>query len=417
VSDRPIRNVAIIGSGPSGLYAATALMRARPDLTLDIFERLPTPFGLVRSGVAPDHAGTKAVTRQFEKLMEHPNVSFLGNVEIGRDVGIADLRQAYDLVFIATGASVDRKLGIRGEELTGVYGSAAFTGWYNGHPDWSALSPFIGPRVAIIGMGNVALDIARILARSAKELASTDISGDALKILGAGRAHHITLVARRGPRRATFTAAELTALAALPEVSVNLLTPVPEDTGDQAVDRRLAALRAANAAGGPVSVHLTFDRTPIAFEGNGCVQAVVWRDRDGEERRESFDTVVTAIGYQSAVIQGVPMAGGAAECDENGRILPSLYALGWFRRGPSGTIPTGRQEAQATVRLALDQQPNGTGGNRDGLVHALRSRREAIVDWRGWKRIDSLEQPTPAPRTKLLTWNDLLRAAAVCPPT
>lgn len=406
------RHIAIVGSGPSGLYATDALIRADPDLNIDIYERLPTPFGLIRSGVAPDHPGTKAVVRQFEKLLLRPNVHFLGNVEIGRDVALDALRRAYDLVFIAAGAPADRRLGIPGEDLAGVYGSAAMTGWYNGHPDWSGLAPVIGERVTIVGMGNVALDIARILMRCPDELAATDLSSAALSLLRRRRVREITVAARRGPLEASFTATELAALAALPDVAIDVDTPVPGDVGHPTIDRRLAALRMNGATAAARSIRLCFERTPVEIVGKTKVEAVVWQNSaTGKTRREACDTVITAIGYRAQAMQGLPLVNGHADCDDEGCIAPGLYALGWFKRGPSGTIATNRQEAQAVVRHALAQPIPSRRCERDAVVRALRVGGTRIVDWQGWKRIERRENDALSGRRKLLDWPELLKAS------
>ena len=347
-------SVAIVGSGPSGLYAADALLRQRPDATIHVYERLPTPFGLVRSGVAPDHPGTKAVVRQFEKMMERPNVRFIGNVAVGEHFPLADLRDAYDLVFIAIGAASDRLLGLPGEDLSGIYGSGAFTGWYNGHPDYATLDPVIGRRIAIVGMGNVALDIARIIARSPDELADTDISSGALAVLRDCRAKHITLFARGTPDAASFTTAELIGLAALPHVSLSVDGDIPNNHDDPIIRKRLAALRAVQSIEGTVSIHFAFGRTPLAVEGNGRVERLLTRrTRDGVCETASLETVITAIGFQTPATLDLPISGNHVACDDDGRIAPGLYALGWAKRGPSGTIPTDRvlQRKQASPSL------------------------------------------------------------------
>lgn len=408
------RHVAIVGSGPSGLYAADALIRAEPDLVIDIYERLPTPFGLIRSGVAPDHPGTKAVVRQFEKLFLRPNVRFFGNVEVGRDVTMHALRRAYDLLFVAAGARVDHQLAVPGKHLAGVYGSAAFTGWYNGHPDCSDLDPAIGERVAIVGMGNVALDIARILVRHPDDLAATDVPTGALALLRRRRAREIQLAARRGPLDATFAAAELTALAAVPGVSITTDTVIPGDTGSPIVDRRLAALRDCGTATGALPIRLCFGRIPVEILGNGRVEAVRWKDASsGHTYCEPCDTLITAIGYHSVAIEGLPLVTGRADCAESGRIAPGLYALGWFRRGPSGTIATNRQEAKSVVHHALGElaEMREREGARDALFRALRVAGTRIVDWQGWKRIEAREKGAPDGYRKLAGWTELLEAA------
>lgn len=406
------RHVAIIGSGPSGLYAADALVRAAPDSIIDIYDRLPTPFGLIRSGVAPDHPGTKAVVRQFEKLFERPNVHFLGNVEIGRDVALDALRRTYDLVFVAAGAPLDRRLDIRGEDLPGVYGSAAITGWYNAHPDRSGLAPVIGERVVIVGMGNVALDIARILARNPDELATTDMPADVLTTLRKNPVRQIVVAARRGPLDASFTATEMAALAALPGVMIETDTEIPQDVGEPAVDRRLAALRVGRSGAGALSIRLCFNRTPIEIVGNRRVEAVRWQDTPNDRiRSEPCDTVITAIGYRAQAIDGLPLVNGRVDCDENACIAPGLYALGWFRRGASGTIATNRQEAQAVVRHALGEGVPARAGERDALIRALRVGGTRIVGWQGWKQIESRERQAGGGHRKLNDWTGLLEAA------
>lgn len=406
------RHVAIIGSGPSGLYAADALIRAAPDSIIDVYDRLPTPFGLIRSGVAPDHPGTKAVVRQFEKLFQRPNVHFMGHVEIGRDVSLDALRRAYDLVFIAAGAPVDRRLAIRGEDLTGVHGSAAITGWYNGHPDWSNLAPAIGERVVIVGMGNVALDIARILTRNPGDLAATDIAADALAWLQESPVRQVVVAARRGPVDAGFTATEMAALSALADVSLHVDADIPADTGDAAVDRRLAVLRHQSNSMGTRSIRLCFDRKPLEIIGNGRVEAIEWQDSSsGRIWREPCDTVITAIGYRAQAIERVPLIDGRADCGEDARIAPGLYALGWFRRGASGTIATNRQEAQAVVRNALEAATGTRAGERDALIRALRAGGTRIIDWQGWKRIENRERDAPGGHRKMSGWRDLLRTA------
>ena len=409
-NEHPI-SVAIVGSGPSGLYAADALLRQKPDATIHIYERLPIPFGLVRSGVAPDHPGTKTVVRQFEKLMERPNVRFIGNVAVGDDIPLANLRDTYDLVFIAIGTACDRRLGIPGEGLQGIYGSGAFTSWYNGHPDHAALDPVVGRRIAIVGMGNVALDIARIIAQGPDALALTDISSSALAILRESRTEHITLFARGMPESASFSSSELNGLAALPRSSLTVDGDIPRRHDDPVTEKRLEALRAVQASDGAVSIHLAFGRMPLAIEGDGRVERLLLRRaQDGGCETGLFDTIITAIGFEVSAIPDLPICDNHVACDDDGRVLPGLYALGWAKRGPSGTIPTNRQEAQKVVRQALGNMRQSVGNDPNLALGHLATAGCPIVDWDGWKRIDAHELRNGT-REKLLTRDAFLRIA------
>lgn len=420
-------SIAVVGAGPSGFYAVDALTRARPDARIDIIDRLPAPFGLARYGVAPDHQGTKGVTRQFDRLLAKPGVRFVGGVELGRDVSLDKLRRLYDAVVIATGCGRDRRLGIPGEDLTGVMGSMRFVDWFNAHPDAVDLSETIAQarHVAVIGNGNVAIDVARVFAKTADEMAKSDIDPRALAAIAAMPLESVTLYGRRGPAEASFTINELGEMGRLMR-AVALVDPqdVADATapdGDPTPERlrkqkNIEAFRgfAANAPGAkPVALGFRFHRAPLTLSGeNGRVVGVNFADGS----YTPADLVITCIGYDAILPEGLPAERGRVANDE-GRVtgLPDVYVVGWARRGPSGTIPTNRADSFAVAeRLVADLAPSSKPGPT-GLDALLASRGIAAIDTAGWQRIDKAESDAGAregrPRVKLASWA-VLRAAA-----
>jgi ferredoxin--NADP+ reductase len=387
--------VAIVGAGPSGFYAADGLLRADPDLRIDLIDRLPTPFGLVRAGVAPDHQGTKAVAGQFERLLEQPGLRFAGNVEIGRDLSWDELGQAYDAVIVATGMVIDRRLGIPGEDLPHVWGSWRFVAWLNGHPDFRA-GPDLSKvaRVAVIGNGNVALDVARLLAKGADEMARSDIVPEAGAAIAAAPIREVWVIGRRGPQDARFTNNELAEMGRLARA-----VAVTEDSGldvaPPATDRTPERLRksanlqilkgfAGNRPGAkPVTLHFLFNAVPVALT-------------PGEVRLASgtvpADFVVTCIGYR-----------GEAYPEGEG-----FFAVGWARRGPTGTIPSNRAESHAVARQVVDWLSTRAPRRAPDIL-------PRAVDASGWHRIDRHEiaagAHTGRPRVKLADWQALLAVA------
>jgi len=398
-------SIAIIGSGPSGFYALDGLIRALPGARIDMFDRLPTPYGLVRSGVAPDHQGTKAVARQFERLAQKPGVRFFGNVEIGRDVTLAELREIYDAVVIATGASQDRRLGIPGEDLPGVYPSWPVVGWYNGHPDFSELDFNLrGPSVAIIGNGNVAIDLARVLAKTEEEMKASDLCDHAAKVIHAATLTDIYMIGRRGPIEASFTSAELAELGHLARV-VPIVegTSVPDvsNVADPAIakvkDKNLEILHGFSSLGQgskPITLHLLFNSTPIAFEGDGALQSVLLQESGGKRQWSlPVQTAITAIGYRST-----PLAAAAFDeargvfANRDGEISAGLYVVGWAKRGPSGVIATNRADSLAVMeRLAASLKAHPPRNAVQDISEKLRQRGVAVVDFATWLRIDKEE--------------------------
>ncbi len=416
-----LHHIAIVGSGPSGLFCADALLRQRPDLKIDVFDRLPTPFGLVRFGVAPDHQGTKAVTRQFDRLFASGNLRFLGHVQVGRDLPLADLRKHYDAVVLALGAHADRPLGIPGEDLPGRYGSMAFVGWYNGHPDFRDLDPLLDrPGVAVIGMGNVAIDILRVLGKTKPEMASSDLTTHAAEKIAAAPLTDLYMLGRRGPIEASFTSTELAELGRLervrPVVKKNDLPdalPAGLDPNETRVkEKNLSILHefADRADDKPIRLHFLFNAVPEAIVGNSRVERLTIKNSPTLE----VGTVISAIGYRTAADGDLPQSdprGVIANTD--GRIEPGLYVVGWAKRGPSGTIPTNRAEAKSVADLLLADYADDTSPAKEGsaaLDAWLTGRGVNVMDWQCWKRIEAAEIAAAlpgSPRAKLAAWDDL----------
>ena len=431
-----MRHVAIVGSGPAGYYAAEACQKQFGDaVRIDIIDRLPVPFGLIRSGVAPDHQSIKGVSRRYEAVALSDNVRFVGHVAVGHDVAIAELQALYDAVILATGAPADRALGIPGEDLAGVIGSAAFVGWYNGHPDFAKLDPPIHVAdVAVIGNGNVALDIARILAKTREEFAGSDIVAHALDALAGPALRCVTIVGRRGPHQIAMTPKELGELARLararPEVDPADLPPLAADEAlEPGVRKSVALLRefavATPADARPVRIAFDFFARPVAIEGAGHVERLVVErmhlDAEGQPvgTGETYaipcGLVITAIGYRTTPIPGVPYDESLGRFrNDEGRIAPGLYACGWARRGPSGTIGTNRPDGfMLAEQIAADQPaPLGKRG-RAGLDALLGERGIDYVTFRDWQRIEAAEVARArvgAPREKFVAIPDMLGA-------
>jgi ferredoxin--NADP+ reductase len=382
--------VAIVGAGPAGFYAADGLLRAKPDLRIDLIDRLPTPFGLVRGGVAPDHQGTKVIVRQFEKLLAQPDVRFAGNVEIGRDLSWDELREGYDAVIVATGMTIDRTLGVPGENLPFVWGSWKFVAWLNGHPDFRTGPDLSRVRtVAVIGNGNVALDVARVLAKSADEMAKSDIVPEAGAAIAAAPIGEITVIGRRGPENASFTNNELAemgrlarAVAVTDPAGLDVQVPAGDPTPERLrKGKNLEILRgfAKNQPGSkPITLRFVFNR-PITTIAPG-----------------EFDLVITCIGYSGA---DYPRGEG-------------VFPVGWAKRGPHGTIPTNRADSLAVAQQVIAWlEARDPRSGPDPLP--------AAVDLAGWHRIDKAEVAAGAklgrPRVKLTDWNALLDAANPSP--
>ncbi|ONH81824.1 hypothetical protein APZ41_017895 [Roseomonas mucosa] len=390
------QRIAIIGAGPSGCFLAQALRRDWPQAEIDIIERLPVPYGLLRHGVAADHQGTKAVSRQFDRLFEREGVRFWGDVGIGRDVTLEALRGLYDAVFLALGLSGDRRLGISGDDLPGVHGSGWVMRWLNSHPDEAGRVPALGARVVVIGNGNVALDLARMLSKDEAELAGSDLDPDHAAVLSAVR--EVTVVGRGAPEAARFDVAMIKEFGRLAGTRISVPPadgPAPEDAPSAA---RLAALRALDGAGGgDRRLGFRFNLVPEAVLGTERVEAVRFRDRrSGAVEEIPADTVLTAIGFEPGPAEALHRAAcglppGAALPPE---LSPGLYAAGWFRRGPRGTIPEARAEARLVADAARAALATATGAKpgREGLAALLRERGVEPVGFADWLRIRAAEE-------------------------
>lgn len=432
-------HLAIIGSGPAGYYTAeAALKRWGDDVHVDIFDLQPVPFGLIRSGVAPDHQSIKGVAKRYDAVAQAPNVRFIGKVAVGRDISIGELQNLYDAVVLATGAPADRALNIPGGDLGNVFGSAGFVGWYNGHPHFAELNPdFSGQHAVVIGNGNVALDIARILAKVPGEFAGSDIVAHALDALATSDIRHVTILGRRGPHQIAMTPKELGELAHLerarPHVSP---TDLPAESEDAALEpglrksvqhlRNFAAMSGEQVSAKSFTITFDFFAAPKALLGTGKVEVVeVERTAlvdgravgTGEIYRVPADLVISAIGYRTIPIEGVPYDTSAGRfSNEEGRIMPGLYCVGWARRGPSGTIGTNRPDGFAIIdRIGEDfAAPNSTKQGRAGFEALAHARGLDFVTFRDWRKIDEAEIARArdgAPREKFVAFDQMLAAA------
>ncbi|HEY0877185.1 MAG TPA: FAD-dependent oxidoreductase [Zeimonas sp.] len=413
-----MKHVAIVGSGPAGCYLADQLLRLVPDARVDVIERLPVPFGLVRYGVAPDHQGTKAVSRLLDRTLARATVRFFGNVEVGRDVRLDELRRLYDAVVLATGAPRDRRLGIAGETLPGVVGSAAFVGWYNGHPDCPPPVLRNVRSAVVIGNGNVAIDVARVLAKTPAELAGSDLPPEVHARLLEQRIQTVHLVGRRGPADAKFTKPELAELGKLegarPQIAEPQLLDAVQATGEAASIVEVLRSFAADARETPVRIVFHFGAAPLAFEGDGRLEAVRFARADGEPLLLPAQLAVTCIGYQAVDCCTASASPGIFE-NEGARIADGLFVVGWAARGPSGTIPTNRTEAQRVAqRIAGELVDHGRGGG-EALAARLAERGVRVVDHAAWRAIDAAELARAGAgrcRYKFGTVDEMLDAAA-----
>ncbi|MEY4472985.1 MAG: hypothetical protein RL671_1289 [Pseudomonadota bacterium] len=433
-----MRHIAIIGSGPAGYYTAEAAQKQwGDDVRVDIFDMLPVPYGLIRTGVAPDHQSIKGVSRRYEGTALSDNVRFVGNVTIGEDLTIAELQGLYDAVVLATGAPNDKPAGIPGEGLNNVFGSAAFVGWYNGHPQFAKLGPDLtGSTAVVIGNGNVALDVARILAKSASEFTGSDIVAHALHSLQRSRISRIVILGRRGPHQIAMTPKELGELAHLQRACPRVdLADLPADGEDLFLEpgqrksvshlRSYAAIPEEFRADKPVEIDFDFFASPHAIMGDGKVSGIeVERtvlDADGRASGTGeiytipCSLVVTCIGYKSSPIPGVPFEESAGRfANDDGRILPGLYCVGWARRGPSGTIGTNRPDGFAVIELiAADIGDGADKVGRSGFDALAEARGFDVVTFRDWKKIEAAEEQRArdgAPREKFVDVADMIRA-------
>jgi ferredoxin/flavodoxin---NADP+ reductase len=446
----PVR-IAVVGSGPAGFYAAGHLLTGAGDaeVHIDMLDRLPTPWGLVRSGVAPDHPKIKSVTRVFEKTAAHARFRFFGGVELGKDVTREELASRYHAIVYATGSAGDRPMDIPGEDLPGSLAATDFVGWYNGHPDYADLEPDLDcSRAVVVGNGNVALDVARMLVLHARELAATDTADHAIEVLAASPIEEVVVLGRRGPAQAAFTNPELRELGDLEDVDVVVdagelerALAVPDPNAEPTAQRNVEILRGfaeREPSGAPRRIVLRFLRSPVEISGEGRVEAVTvvcneLRPDDagllrahptGEQETIEAGLVLHAIGYRGVPLPGVPFDERRGTIpNERGRVAGDRageYVVGWIKRGPTGVIGTNKKDAQETVDtllsdLAAGRLPEPEVESED-LEEVLAARHEGLVTYDGWARIDRLErargEAAGRPRVKLTRIGEMVQAAA-----
>ncbi|XP_060970826.1 NADPH:adrenodoxin oxidoreductase, mitochondrial isoform X1 [Cannabis sativa] len=468
VSSHPLR-VCIVGSGPAGFYTAEKMLKAHQEAQVDIVDRLPTPFGLVRSGVAPDHPETKVVVNQFSRVAQHERCSFFGNVFLGSSISLCELRKLYDVVVLAYGAESDRVLGIPGEDLAGIYSAREFVWWYNGHPDCVGLNPDLKSTdtAVILGQGNVALDVARILLRPTAELATTDIASHALAALKESNIRKVYLVGRRGPVQAACTTKELRELLGIRDLYVHIQkedlhkTPVDEEElKNNRIQRRIYELLSKAVTTGPShpspgqrELHFVFFRKPDRFlqsherishvAGVRLEKTSLHGVEPGKQiavGTKQFEDLgcgmaLKSIGYKSKPVDGLPFDNQQGIVPNiKGRVLSDtstdsqlveegLYVCGWLKRGPSGIIGTNLYCAEETVASISEDVEQGLlkstsrspKPGREGLLQLLDDRNVRVLPFTAWEKIDSEERRRGSinnkPREKLATWEELLKVA------
>ena len=414
--------VAIVGAGPAGYFAAQALQNLQSDdlqFSIDMVERLPTPWGLVRSGVAPDHPKIKTVSKVFEKVATAGNFRLFGGVELGTDISIEQLQEMYDAVVIATGSAVGKKLGIPGEDLLGSLSAAEFVPWYNAHPDFHNVEvPLDGERAVVIGAGNVAMDVARMLALEPSELDPTDTADHAIDALKRSKIREVVISARRGPEHAAFTSPELRELPKLEHTNVLINKSdieaaisragyeIEKDTKSNLDAMLLISEKEATSHNR--TMKFQFLATPIEIKGDGKVEEVIFQKTGGDEKFSiKCGLVVTAIGYEAASIPGIPYQAGKV-VNTDGRVSEDLYVVGWAKRGPSGVIGTNKSDASDVMKLLVEGLKNSK--DNGDISDLLQDKK--FVSQSHWEVINAAEvaagEPLGKPRKKAVLREELL---------
>ena len=417
----PTFKVAIVGAGPAGYFAAQSLQNAQGEertFAIDMIERLPTPWGLVRSGVAPDHPKIKTVSKVFEKIATAGNFRLFGNVELGTDIQLSDLQAKYDAVIIATGTSIGRKLGIPGEELSGYLSAADFVPWYNAHPDYTGVNvPLDTDTAVVIGAGNVAMDVARMLALEPSELDPTDTAEHAIAELKKSNIRKVYICARRGAEHAAFTSPELRDLPKLEHTNVvihksdiDAAITAAGDAPEKDVKNNLDAMLAIaehEKTNHARTMEFLFHHVPVEIKGTNRVQEVVFKTPTGEKTIKC-GLVISAIGYEANPLDGIVYEKGKVLNNE-GRVKENLYVVGWAKRGPSGVIGTNKSDAAAVIELLISdlQAPKNSGDINDLIgVHK-------VITQTDWEAINTAEvstgEPLGKPRVKVADRSELLR--------
>ncbi len=457
-ADKPLR-VAIVGAGPSGFYAAEALIKSDVAVQVDLIERLPAPFGLVRNGVAPDHPKLKQAIEVYRKIAQSPEFNYIGNVTVGRDVTPDELKNTHHAVIYTCGAETDRSLGIEGEDLPGSHTATEFVGWYNGHPDYRDREfDLSGKTAVVIGQGNVAIDVARVLAKSVDDLKHTDIAEHALDALSQSRIENIYVVGRRGPAQAKFTTKELREFADLAncrafidpaELELNEASTAEIADKKGVVNKKNMELfrrfSQTEDEGKPRTCRFTFLKSPVRLEGERRLERVIFEENAlrgepfaqsarGAGKTFSFDCDVLfrSIGYRGVAIPGVPFHEkwgvfpnheGRVTAEHDGDVVPGIYTAGWIKRGPSGIIGTNRACAVETVKslladvAALDGNQGGDQGGAEDLYKILDERGVKHIGYSQWEKIDSAEvergKDKGKPREKYTRVAEMLEIAGV----
>ena len=446
--ERPLR-VAIVGSGPAGFYAAEALLKRNLPIEITMIDRLPAPFGLVRYGVAPDHAKIKSVIKVFEKTLSRPNVKFLGNVSAGKDISVKDLKRFFDAVILSYGAEDDRKLGIPGEDLSGSHTATEFVAWYNGHPDYQNRSFDVScKRAVVIGQGNVAMDVCRILCKTVDELKNTDISAHALEVLAKSQIEEIHMIGRRGPAQAAFTTGEIREFGhlihAYPIVKaedLQLNGASQKEMEDPLYPARkhnyeiLQSFVNIDPAGRPRKFVIHFFKSPKAIEGSGRVEKIILEKNvlegevgnqkaKGTGQTEALDCglILRSVGYKGLPLPEIPFdEKHAVILNSRGRIIGEdicgCYAAGWIKRGASGVIGTNKPDSEETVQSLMEDllklQPSSE--SNAAFENFLKEKNVRFVTFADWQKIDAEEirrgQVVGKPREKFVNVEDMLKAA------
>lgn len=421
----PTYKVAIVGAGPAGYFAAQALNNSTNNdrsFAIDMFERLPTPWGLVRSGVAPDHPKIKTVSKVFEKIATGENFRLFANVEIGKDLSVEQLQDRYDAVIIATGTSLGKNLGIVGEDLRGSLSAASFVPWYNAHPEFSDVDvPMDSDSAVVIGGGNVAMDVARMLALEPKELDPTDTADHAIEAFKKSAIRKVYIAIRRGAEHAAFTSPELRDLPKLEHTNViinedeiNAAIARVGDSPDKDVKSNLDAM--LHIAQNQKTEHdrtieFLFFHTPKEIQGNNQVEGVVFLTPNGEVTIKS-GLVVTAIGYNAIDIPGIPFENGKV-VNSDGRVNGNMYVVGWAKRGPSGVIGTNKSDSAAVIELL--NQDLSEPKNKGDIIELLKDKK--VVTQKDWEVINAAEiaagEPLSKPRRKGISWDELMAHAEI----
>ena len=428
-------SVVIIGSGPGAFYAAESISKKLYS-DIDIIDRLPTPFGLIRGGVAPDHQTTKKISLVYTKTAKKDQVCFFGNIEIGKDILIEELRKIYDVTILAIGSELDNKLEIKGSDLKGVHGSAEFVGWYNGHPDYVNLDPNLNTNnIVVIGNGNVAIDIVRVLSKTSEEMLESDIPEYALNSINKSPTQNLYMVGRRGPVQAKFTNVELREMGNLKNCLpiVNNLDLPHELEGDfsdrdrRLIEKNLETLKRFSSIekrNKEKKLNFIFFHKPIEIIGNEKVKSIKFEKiklednelkNTGEITEINCGLVIAAIGYKPKDIPGLKISNGVVE-NKNGKIDTGFYAVGWIKRGPTGVIGTNKADGELIADLTSKEFKKQNKDGRKLLIKLIKSKNLKPTSFEDWEKIDSYEKKNaidPTPRKKILTIKEMLNLCKI----